>query len=75
MVMDQDGSNRQEVFPPEGAQGLDPQKIMWQPSINPDEVPATIAVIYKGDLWLLNVISGQAQQLTGDGLTTAINWK
>jgi hypothetical protein len=74
VVMDRDGSNRQAVFPPEGAQGLAPQVFAWSP-VGESGYNFMIAVIYQGDLWLVDVLTGQAQQLTGDGLTTALDWK
>lgn len=75
-VMDRDGSNRLALFPPEGAQGLDPHRFTWSPLDEEAEQTALfIALIYQGNLWLVDVQSGQAQQLTGDGLTNAIDWK
>ena len=75
-VMDRDGSNRRALFPPEGAQGLDPHRYAWSPVDDSlDDIVLSIAVIYQGNLWLVDVESGQAQQLTGDGLTSALDWK
>ena len=34
-----------------------------------------IGVIYAGNLWIVDAASGQSQQVTGDGLTTNIDWK
>ncbi|MFC1936652.1 G5 domain-containing protein [Chloroflexota bacterium] len=73
-VMDRDGSNRRAVFPPEGAQGLAPQRFAWSP-VGEGEYIFTIGLIYQGNLWLVNVENGAAQQLTGDGLTTVLDWK
>jgi hypothetical protein len=74
-IMDRDGSNQKAVFPPEGAQGLDPQRYAWSPPEEDSTNGLSIALIYQGNLWLVDVNSGQAQQLTGDGLTTALEWK
>lgn len=74
-VMDRDGSNRKALFPPEGAQGMDPYNYAWTPLGENNDDTLSIAVIYQGNLWLVDAESGQAQQLTGDGLTTALDWK
>jgi hypothetical protein len=34
-----------------------------------------IAVLYQGNLYLVNVNSGQALQVTGDGLTSRVVWR
>ncbi len=60
------------LFPPEGAAGLQPQHVAWSPSA---ENGPMIAFIYQGDLWVVNVLSGEAQQLTGDGLVSALSWR
>lgn len=74
MIMDRDGSNRQVIFPQEGLPGLDPQQMVWSPAEEgPDK--AMIAVIYQGNIWLISVKNGSAQQITGDGLTSNIDWK
>lgn len=81
MVMDRDGSNRRELFPAEGAPGLDPQQPLWapQPSGGNDLDPAGqgywLAVIYQGNLWLVQSKTGEIRQLTGDGLMDRMDWK
>jgi hypothetical protein len=74
-VMDRDGSNRRVIFPPEGAPGLDPQRLAWSPVADESTGGFLIAFIYQGNLWLVDVVSGQVQQLTGDGLVTAMDWR
>ncbi|MGD0612225.1 MAG: G5 domain-containing protein [Anaerolineales bacterium] len=74
MVMDQDGANQKVLFPAEGETGLDPQTPVWAPTPLPDG-GNFIAVTYQGNLWLIDVVSGQAQQVTGDGLTSQISWR
>jgi len=74
VLMNQDGSNQQVIFPAEGLTGLDPQTPVWAPG------PLAsggdfIAVIYQGNLWLIDAASGQSQQITGDGLAKSIDWK
>jgi resuscitation-promoting factor RpfB len=73
-IMDRDGSNQHSLFPEEGAAGLDPQQVVWSPAGTAD--PATwLAVIYKGNLYLINPVNGKANQVTGDGLIKRVDWK
>jgi hypothetical protein len=73
--MDRDGSNRKEIFPESGAPGLDPQRVIWSPSEVGLDSDLMIALIYQGDIWLINPSSGQAQQITGDNQVIRIDWK
>ena len=75
MVMDRDGSNLELVFPTEIGQGLPPNDYYWLPWYATEDYPFYIAIIYQGDLWLVDVDSGEAQQLTEGGLITAMDWK
>jgi hypothetical protein len=75
VVMDRDGSNRRVLFPPEGSSGLDPQIPAWAPSQLPERPEQFVAVIYQGNIWLVDVTSGNAYQVTGDGLATRIDWR
>lgn len=76
-VMDRDGSNRRVLFPTEGSSGLGPQQDWgaWSPEPLPDSEHFSIALIYQGNLWLVDTETGQGQQVTGDGLTTRVIWK
>jgi hypothetical protein len=76
-VMDRDGSNRRLLFPPEESAGLMPQVYWgaWSPSPLPESGDYAIAVLYDGNLWLVDVFTGQATQVTGDGLTSRIVWR
>ncbi len=75
VVMDRDGSNRRTIFPANDAPGLQPQTPVWAPGQIEGQSGAFIAVIYQGNLWLVDSGSGQAYQVTGDGLVTRIDWK
>lgn len=73
-ITDQDTSNRRKIFPPEGAPGIDPQRVIW--SGNPAETDASqIALLYQGNLWLIDISNGISHQLTGDGSISNIDWK
>ena len=74
VIMRQDGSNRQAVFPAEGAAGLQPQKLIWSPSPS-SAADLWVALLYQGNLWLVNAQSNQAQQITGDGSIISADWK
>jgi hypothetical protein len=74
VVMDRDGSNRQRLFPPEGLTGLNPQTPVWAPKSAPGEGDF-LSILYQGNLWLVDIFSGQAQQVTGDGSISRIDWK
>jgi resuscitation-promoting factor RpfB len=75
IVMDRDGSNRRAIFPPENAQGIRPQTPVWAPEAITGQSGDFLALIYQGNLWLVDSGSGQAHQITGDGLISRIDWK
>jgi len=64
--------NMLSLFPPQGAAGLHPQRVAWSPSA---ENGPMIAFVYQGNLWIANVLSGEAHQVTGDGLVAALSWR
>jgi resuscitation-promoting factor RpfB len=74
IVMDVDGSDEKEIFPREGAEGMLPQVVQWQP-VGSDSTQALIAVVYLGNIWLVDVTGGTLQQITGDGLSEKLSWK
>jgi len=74
VTMDRDGSNRQVLFPDEGLPGLEPQTPAWAPQ--PTAGGAyLLAILYQGNLWMIDTGSGQVYQVTGDGLMDQIDWK
>jgi hypothetical protein len=77
VVMDRDGSNRRSLFPSEESAGLEPQENWgaWSPARLPDSGGMALAVIYQGNLWIVDVQTGEAMQVTGDGLTTRVVWR
>jgi resuscitation-promoting factor RpfB len=74
MVMNNDGTSPRLLFPAEGQPGLTPQTPVWAPKMlaNGGDL---LGVIYSGNLWIVDAASGQSQQVTGDGLTSNIDWK
>lgn len=74
VVMDRDGSNRRTIFPANDAPGLEPQTLAWAPDVIDGQSGDFVALIYQGNLWLLDSGNGQAYQVTGDGLVTRIDW-
>jgi hypothetical protein len=75
MTIDRDGSNRRALFPAKDVGGLEPQTPAWAPEPIPGQTGDLIAVVYQGNLWLVDSGSGQAHQVTGDGLVTRLDWK
>jgi Tol biopolymer transport system component len=69
VVADRDGSNARVVFPESGQPGLTaPQNLAWSPDAR------QIAYIYQGNLWVVDVMSGVAHQLTLDGAASHPVW-
>jgi len=75
MVMDRDGSNNRPLFPPADANGIEPQTPAWSPKALEGQTGGMIAIIHQRNLWLVDSESGQAYQVTGDGLINSIDWK
>jgi hypothetical protein len=75
IVMDRDGSNQRAVFPPSDAPGLEPQAPVWAPQPLEGQAGDFLGLVYQGNLWLVDSGSGQAFQITGDGLISRIDWK
>jgi hypothetical protein len=70
VVIDRDGSNPINLFPPEGEPGLspDPQSVVWSPDAQ------RVAVRYRGDIWIIDVDTGLTHQLTSDGQVQTLDW-
>lgn len=74
-LMDRDGSNRRVLFPRDGSQGIEPQIVNWSPVYDIDKASNFIALLYQNDIWLIDTITEQIYQITGDGTTVKIDWK
>jgi hypothetical protein len=68
-VVDRDGSEATLLFPPLGEAGLTPRPLAWSPAGD------RVAVLYRGDLWIVDAQTGRGQRLTGDNQTAAMDWK
>jgi hypothetical protein len=75
MVMDRDGSEARALFPPADAGGIEPQSPIWAPEPLEGQAGDFIAMMYQGNLWLVDSGSGESYQVTGDGLISRIDWK
>ena len=73
MIVDRDGSNKKLIFPPEDSPGLNPQNVIWSPNESTNE--QWIALIYEGNLWLIDPQNNNHKQITGDGSISKIAWK
>ncbi len=67
-VMEQDGSNAKFIFPTSGETALKPQNITWSPN------GEQIALIHRGNLWVVDNESLVSQQLTSDSQTSKPSW-
>jgi len=75
VLMDRDGSNRRVVFPSPGSPGLEPQVPAWSPSAPSFVDGDFVALLYEGNLWMMDAATGETTQVTDDGLIQVIDWK
>jgi hypothetical protein len=73
-IMGQDGSNQKIIFPSEGMEGMEPKAVVWSPIMS-GQNSSTIALLYKGNLWFMDITTGSSVQITGDGLIIVMDWK
>ncbi len=71
VVMDRDGSNRRLIYPPEDRPGLLPQLFAWSPD---GRQIALVDPGPEGNLFLVDISMGLAQQITMDGLSSSPRW-
>lgn len=68
-LMDRDGSNVRFIFPPADQPGLPANETAaWAPDSR------LLAVIYAGNVWVIDPHGGLTQQLTGDGQSAHVRW-
>jgi Tol biopolymer transport system component len=68
IVADRDGSNARRIFPPDGQRGLLSRDYAWSPD------GRQICVVYQGNLWIVDVESAVARQITLDGNASRPVW-
>ncbi len=75
MIADRDGSNKRRLFPAAGDAGIERSDFArhrptfaWSPDAR------HIAIIYQGNLWLIDIESAAATQLTFDGASSYPVW-
>jgi Tol biopolymer transport system component len=68
IAMDRDGSNPRRLFPPEGWMGLIPPEVQWSPT------GEWVLIEYEGNLYRLEVETGELDQLTSDGQSSHPRW-
>jgi hypothetical protein len=73
-LMESGGGPATILFPPSGAAGLAPGRFSWSPAPGGSDGGLYIALVYQGNLWLVDVFSGATTQLTADGLVSAVAW-
>jgi resuscitation-promoting factor RpfB len=75
-LMDRDGSNHRLVFPASDSPGLQPSRGWgaWSPQTTQASGTFPLAVIYEGNIWILDPETGDAWQVTGDGRVEALDW-
>jgi len=75
-LMDRDGSNQRLVFPASDNPGLQPSRGWgaWSPQTTQASGNYPLAVIYEGNIWILDPETGDAWQVTGDGRVGALDW-
>jgi len=68
VVADRDGSNRRAIFPASGEPGVEPQTVAWSPD------GSRLALIYRGDVYIVEAATGVGHRLTSDGQATKVDW-
>jgi resuscitation-promoting factor RpfB len=68
-VADVDGSNARRVFPEPDQRGITQRDFAWNAE------GSEIAFIFQGNVWIVDVISGVASQVTLDGTASRPVWK
>ena len=72
VIADRDGSNAYVIFPEAGQPGLSAREFANHFTWSPDG--SQIALIYLGDLWVIDIETGIASQITQDGGSSNPVW-
>lgn len=75
-MMDRDGSNQHLIFPAQDKPGLQPSTDWgaWSPEEFEEGSGYLLAVIYEGNIWILDLETGDFWQVTGDGSVQGLDW-
>ena len=75
-LMDRDGSNQHLIFPAQDKPGLQPSRDWgaWSAEEFEEGSGYLLAVIYEGNIWILNQETGDFWQVTGDGSVQGLDW-
>ncbi len=75
-IVDRDGSNPRVIFPPPDQAGMQPQRGWgaWAPEPIQDRIKVPLAVLYEGNIWILDLETGESWQVTGDGRVQRLDW-
>jgi len=68
-LMDRDGSDRRQLFPPALEIGLEYPEVAWGPGGD------RLIVVYQGNLYLILVVDGKVHPLTDEGSVTTVRWR
>lgn len=79
LLIDRDGSNRRRVFPPGDGLGLlGRPDLAWSPDgtqlVVTYQTRPAVGGVYQGDLYLVDALTGEVQQLTTDGAIRSPRW-
>jgi hypothetical protein len=74
-IIDRDGSNKESLFSEDATVGLEPQRVVWSPVSMGSAGEYSIALIYNGNIWIVDSGTGVALQINGDGLTSRVDWR
>lgn len=76
-IIDRDGSNQKSIFPPPEEPGLEPQRSWgaWSPAPIASGAEHALAVLYQGNIWIINPKTGEYWQVTGDGRVQRLDWQ
>jgi hypothetical protein len=76
-IVDENGKSQRTLFPKGETAGLEPSQHWgaWSPVPTLENQTYALAVLYQGNIWLIDTKSGEGFQITADHLTYRIIWK
>lgn len=73
--IDRDGSNKSRIQSNEDENTITPQNVIWSPEPEIGFSRWSIAFLLNGNLWFVDIATGQMQRITSDGLINQIDWR